>query len=237
MAGISLNELLAGVFIGIFLFGGYAFQTVGLQYTGAANAGFITGLSVVLVPLYVTFSSRRLPQASLAIGVLCSVTGLALLSLNEALRLNYGDILIFFCAACFAGHILMVGKYTARHSSIRLTVIQIGTVSVISLLTGLSVETFPGTITGPLWTALILTAIPATSLAFLIQNKVQKYTSATSTALIFTMEPVFAGLGAFLLAGETLSYRQLAGCILILAGMLATELKGNPSIPKKAASQ
>ncbi|MCL5056585.1 MAG: DMT family transporter [Actinobacteria bacterium] len=238
MAGISVKELGAGVFIGLFLFGGYAFQTVGLQYTGAANAGFITGLSVILVPLYAVFSSRRLPSAFLCAGVLCSVTGLALLSLNDSLALNYGDLLVFFCAVCFAGHILLVGKYTARYSSIRLTVIQIGTVSAISLLTGMSVETMPGTITGPVWTALLITAIPATSLAFLIQNRVQKYTSATNTAIIFTMEPVFAGLGAFLLAGEVLSYRQLAGCILILAGMLAAELKGSMAgSTEKADSQ
>ena len=235
MAGISAKELGAGVFIGLFLFGGYSFQTVGLQYTGAANAGFITGLSVVLVPLFAVFSSRRLPSAVLCAGVLCSVTGLALLSLNDSLSFNYGDLLVFFCAVCFAGHILMVGKYTARYSSIRLTVIQIGTVSAISLLAGMSVETMPGTITGPVWTALLITAIPATSLAFLIQNRVQKYTSATNTAIIFTMEPVFAGLGAFLLAGEVLSYRQLAGCILILAGMLAAELKGT-TIKKEATA-
>jgi len=226
MAGTTGKELGAGIFIGLFLFGGYSFQTVGLQYTGAANAGFITGLSVVLVPIFALFSSRLLPSFFLCAGVLCSVTGLALLSVNDSLSLNYGDLLVFFCAVCFAGHILLVGKYTAQFSPIRLTIIQIGTVSAISLLTGMSVETMPATITGPVWTALLITAIPATSLAFLIQNRVQKYTSATNTAIIFTMEPVFAGLGAFLLAGEVLSYRQLAGCILILAGMLAAELKG-----------
>ncbi|MFZ5645146.1 MAG: DMT family transporter [Bacillota bacterium] len=236
MIKTSAKEIRAGIFIGIFLFGGYAFQTVGLKYTGAANAGFITGLSVVLVPLYISLSSRQAPSAYLGAGAASSVTGLALLSLNSSLGLNYGDLLVFFCAVCFAGHILMVGKYTSIFNPISLTVIQIGTVSIVSLLAGICLETPPQTITGPVWTALLITAIPATSLAFLIQNKVQKYTSATNTAIIFTMEPVFAGLGAYILAGEVLSFRQLIGCILILAGMLIAELKSKPTEAKESFS-
>ncbi|WP_242839643.1 DMT family transporter [Desulfofundulus thermocisternus] len=78
----------------------------------------------------------------------------------------------------------------------------------------------------PVWIALLLTAIPATALAFLIQNNVQRFTSATHTAIIFTMEPVFAALSAYFLAGEILTPRQIIGCILILSGMLLAELKG-----------
>lgn len=224
---ITGKEIKAGVFIGLFLFGGYTFQTVGLQYTGAANAGFITGLAVVLVPLFAALSSRRLPSAFLATGVLSSAAGLALLSLNSSLALNYGDLLVFFCAVCFAGHILMVGRFAVSLNPVLLTVTQIGTVSAVSLLFGIFLETPPGVITGPVWTALLITSIPATSLAFLIQNKAQKFTSPVHTAIIFTMEPVFAGLGAYVLAGEVLSARQLAGCALILAGMLVADLKGS----------
>jgi drug/metabolite transporter (DMT)-like permease len=223
---LSRRETEAGIFIGLFLFGGYAFQTVGLKYTGAANAGFITGLSVVLVPLFHTVTSRRLPSGYLASGVLSSLTGLGLLSLNQSLALNYGDLLVLFCAACFAGHIMMVGKFASHLDPVPLTAVQIGTVAAISLLFGALLETPPRAITGPVWTALLMTAIPATSLAFLVQNKAQKYTSAIHTAIIFTTEPVFAGLGAYILAGEVLSARQLAGCALILAGMLVADLKG-----------
>ncbi|MCL6477417.1 MAG: DMT family transporter [Peptococcaceae bacterium] len=225
------GEIRAGLFIGLFLFGGYAFQTVGLKYTGAANAGFITGLAVVLVPLFVTVYSRRLPPASLLAGVLSSATGLALLSFNQSL--NRGDLLVFFCAVCFAGHILTVGRFASRLDPVTLTVIQIGTVSVISFLAAFLLETTPGVITRPVWTALLITSIPATSLAFLIQNKAQKFTSTTHTAIIFTMEPVFAGLGAYVLAGEVLTARQLAGCAMILAGMIVAELKRSSVQPEK----
>lgn len=223
---ITAGEIRAGAFIGLFLFGGYAFQTVGLKYTGAGNAGFITGLSLVLVPLFGALSSRRLPSAHLAAGVLSSLAGMALLSLKDSITLNYGDLLVFFCAVCFAGHILMVGRFASCLNPVRLTIIQIGTVSVISLLAGMTLEAVPGPLSGPVWTAVLYTAVPATSLAFLVQNKVQRFTSTTHTAIIFTMEPVFAGLGAFVLAGEILTTRQLVGCGLILVGMVIAEIKG-----------
>ena len=226
MLKTNLQEIWAGICISLFLFGGYAFQTVGLKYTGAANAGFITGLAVVLVPLFVTLTSRQLPSEKLMAGVTSSVLGLALLSLNAHLSFNYGDLLVFFCALCYAGHIIMVGRFTSLLDPVRLTIIQIGSVSAISFLFGFALETPPSSITGPVWTALLVTSIPATSLAFLIQNKAQKFTSTIHTAVIFTTEPVFAGLAAFVLAGEVLSFRQLTGCALILVGMLIVSLKG-----------
>ncbi|MQL50816.1 EamA family transporter [Desulfofundulus thermobenzoicus] len=226
---LDRTTLQAGLIIGMFLFGGYAFQTVGLQYTTAANAGFITGLSVVLVPVFSTFFTRQLPGVFAAGGVILSTTGLAFLSLGQGLRINRGDLLVFFCAICFALHIIMVGRYARHLNPPLLATIQIGAVSLAAFAMGLSMETWPGQFTRPVWIALLLTAIPATSLAFLIQNSVQRFTSATHTAIIFTMEPVFAALGAYLLAGEILTARQLTGCLLILGGMLLAELKGEPA--------
>lgn len=220
--------LTAGILIGLFLFGGYAFQTVGLQYTSAANAGFITGLSVVLVPVFSSLLTRRWPNFFVTGGVFGATAGLALLSLGNGFRVNYGDLLVFFCAVCFAMHIILVGHYAAHHNPVILTTIQIGVVSLISFLFGLGLETMPAHFTRPVWTAFLITAIPATSLAFLVQNKMQRFTSPTHTAIIFSTEPVFAALAAYLLAGEILTLRQLTGCALILGGMLLAELKGNP---------
>lgn len=224
---INRHNLTAGILIGFFLFGGYAFQTVGLKYTGAANAGFITGLSVVLVPLFTALGLRKMPTYYATFGVLCATAGLGLLAINDTFTVNYGDVLVFFCAICYALHIIMVGRYATRLSPELLAIIQIGTVSAISFIFGLSLETLPAQLSSPVWTALLITAIPATALAFLIQNKVQRFTSTTHTAIIFAMEPVFAALAAYLLSDEMLSARQLVGCLLILAGMLTVELKGS----------
>ena len=223
---ISWSLLLAGCLIGIFLFGGYAFQTVGLQYTTASNAGFITGLSVVLVPVFHASLNRKAPGLSATAGIILSVLGLGLLSLEESWHLNPGDALVLLCAFCFALHIITVGHFAPSFHPPTLAIIQIGTVSLASFLLGAATETWPRHFTPSVWLALLLTAIPATALAFLIQNSVQRYTSATHTAIIFTTEPVFAAICAYLWSGEVLSLRQLVGCALILAGMLIAELKG-----------
>lgn len=97
----------------------------------------------------------------------------------------------------------------------------------------MGLETFPERITAPVWTAFLFTAIPATSLAFLIQNSVQQYTSPTHTAIIFTMEPVFAAITAHVLGREILGTVQLVGCALIMGGMLVAELKGDAEPAEK----
>lgn len=234
---INRQSLTAGIFIGFFLFGGYAFQTVGLKYTGAANAGFITGLSVVLVPLFTALGLRRLPAYYATFGVLCAAIGLGLLAINDSFTVNYGDVLVFFCAICYALHIIMVGRYATRLNPELLAIIQIGAVSVISFIFGLSLETIPAEFTRQVWIALLITAIPATALAFLIQNKVQRFTSTTHTAIIFAMEPVFAALAAYLFSNEVLSARQLIGCFLILAGMMTVELKGSSDTDPELAGR
>lgn len=224
-AFLNKDTLKAGFIIGAVLFVGYAFQTVGLQYTTASNAGFITGLAVVLVPLISSLLSKRLPKTAAIIGITCATVGLALLSLNNDFGVNYGDTLTFFCALSYAGHILLVGKYAPRHDPVLLAVLQIGVVAVISLACGVTWETLPEQFTRPVWMGLLITAIPATALAFLIQNSVQRHTSPTHTAIIFIMEPVFAAATGWLWAGEILTSRQWLGCLLILTGMLVAELK------------
>jgi len=224
---VNKQSILAGVTIGIFLFGGYAFQTVGLKYTSAASAGFITGMSVVLVPLIVILTSRRLPGPTNLIGAGSAAVGLAALTLQDNLTFSNGDTLVFFCAVSFALHIILVGRYVLRFDPIALTIIQIGTVAVASLIGALTLEEIPQVLNREVWVALIITAIPATALAFMIQNRVQCHTSPNHTAIIFTTEPVFAALYACIPGGEVLSARQWAGCLLIIVGMLVAELKSD----------
>ncbi|MEG6522263.1 DMT family transporter [Desulfotomaculum sp. 1211_IL3151] len=234
---IDKATLKAGSFIGVFLFMGYAFQTVGLKYTTASNAGFITGLAVVLVPLFTALITKKIPSLVLIFGVTSATLGLGLLSIGDNLSIRFGDILCFFCAICYAAHIILVGKYAPKHDPVLLAILQVGVVAVISLSFGVARETLPAEFTRPVWTGLLITAIPATALAFLIQNSVQRFTSATHTAIIFITEPVFAAATGWLWAGEVLSPRQWVGCLLILVGMLIAELKDSlttEAIPKEA---
>lgn len=225
-AHISVKTVLQGVALGVFLFSGYAWQTVGLQYTTASNAGFITGLSVVIVPTLLVITTRKLPQLSLVLGILSAVVGLALLSLSDRLQFNKGDIMILVCAISFAFHIFLVGNYAPKTNATVLASAQILTVSILSGIFTLLIPQPPVTFSMTVWFALLVTAVPATSLAFYVQTKMQQFTSATHTALIFSMEPVFAAISGFILAGEILTTRGLIGAGLVLVGMLVAEFTG-----------
>lgn len=223
---ISLKSLLKGGVLGCCLFSGYAWQTVGLQYTSASNAGFITGLSIVIVPALVTLTTWKLPRPSLILGILSALIGLALLSLGDHFQLNKGDLMVLVCALSFALHIFLVGRYAPDANATVLACVQILTVSILSGLLSLVLPQPPLSFSSTAWVALLVTAIPATSLAFFVQTKMQQFTSSTHTALIFSMEPVFSALTAFFFAGEVFSLRGLIGAGLVLIGMLIAEFTG-----------
>ncbi|MDH7497761.1 MAG: DMT family transporter, partial [Syntrophomonadaceae bacterium] len=149
---------------------------------------------------------------------------LALLTGGMRLALHRGEVLVFFCAVSFAMHIVAVGRLARQYDPAVLAIVQIATVAVLSAGCALVWENPPQELTRPVLTALALTALPATALAFLVQNSVQRYTSATHTGVIFTMEPVFAAAYAYLWGGEVLTRLQWLGSGLILAGMLTAEL-------------
>jgi drug/metabolite transporter (DMT)-like permease len=219
------GALAAGALIGLALFAGYGFQTVGLQYTTASNAGFITGLSVVLTPLLGAVVLRQAPGRWPVTGACVAAIGLAFLSLQR-LEVRRGDALVLGCAFAFAAHILLVGRYAPRLSTYQLAVVQLATAGLLALVwAGVAGDLAVPTST-EVWVALAITSVVASAGAFLIQTRAQREVSPTRTAVIFTMEPVFAGLFGFLLAGERLSGRGWLGAGLILAGMLIAELGG-----------
>jgi len=224
---ISKESVLKGVALGVFLFSGYAWQTVGLQYTTASNAGFITGLSIVIVPTLVTLTTHKLPRPSLLFGILSALIGLACLSLGDHFQLNKGDLMILVCALSFALHIFLVGRYAPRTNATVLASVQILTVSILSGIFSLLLPQPPIHFSPTVWLALLVTAVPATSLAFFVQNKMQQFTTSTHTALIFSMEPVFSAISAFFLAGEVLTFKGLIGAALVLGGMLIAEFTGS----------
>jgi len=227
------SGLRAGAIIGCCMFGGYAFQTAGLELTTPSKAAFITGFFVVLVPvLLALFGSRRVPLW-VWFGALLAFAGLYFLAVPPSglAALNRGDLLILACAFMFALHVISIGHYTIRYSAGALTLIQ---VAVTTLFTILCLPLFA--LIGAeqprlLWTpglvlAVIATGIFATALAFSVQVWAQQYTSANHAAIIFTLEPVFAGLTSFAFYHERLSARSLGGAALILGGILIAELLG-----------
>ena len=212
------------ILIGVALFAGYAFQTAGLKLTTPAKAGFITGLSVVIVPVAAALLLRQSPPRNAWIGVGLATLGLALLSLSADLGVQLGDVLVLACAFSFAAHILLLGHYAPQHDPIRLTLGQVIAVAVFSAIAALLFDE-PSPLTEQVLFAAAFTGILATALAFGAQTVAQRFTTSTHTALIFAAEPVFAGVFSLVLIGEVLGPRQMLGCALILGGMLVAELK------------
>lgn len=213
-----------GALMGVALFAGYGLQTMGLRFTTPAKAGFITGLSVVLVPVGSAWFLRRPPSRFATMGVVMATVGLALLSLNEDLTVGLGDLLVLGCAVSFAAQVVLTGAYAPGQPAMRLALVQIATVAALSWLVALAFERPWPPVAGHVWFAAAFTGVFATSLAFAAQTSAQRFTSPTHTALVFSLEPVFAGVFSYLLIGELLTGRALIGSALILCGMLAAEL-------------
>jgi len=227
---LGIHPFLAALIIGINLFLGYALQTFGLLYTTASKAGFITGLSVVLVPAISFFLLGTRLKKSTMVGVILALIGLYALTLGEAFILNTGDVLVFLGAIAFALQIVTTSKYAPFFNPVLLATQQIGVVAGLSLIFALIFEPIDQAvrITFENWQivggALFVTAVLATALAYWAQTTVQKYTSPVHVALIFSMEPVFAALTAWLVHHERMTPMMWLGSSLILLGMLLSEL-------------
>jgi drug/metabolite transporter (DMT)-like permease len=233
------NLLKSGTLLGFWLFLGYGFQTVGLLYTTSSKAGFITGLSVVLVPLFSYVLLKQKLNWQIGFSSLLAVAGLYLLTIHNSFSLNIGDGYVLLCAISFALHIVFTGKFAKSFNALCLTVLQLFTVSFLSFITAFFTEQWQGIfamnmlLKSEVITALLITSLFATALAFLAQTYFQSFTTPARVALIFAMEPVFAAITAFIVLNERLGSKALIGCILILFGMILSELKYSDFTIKK----
>ncbi|MGH9430822.1 MAG: DMT family transporter [Terriglobia bacterium] len=223
---IHRKALLPGAILGVFLFLGYMFQTSGLVYTTAAKSAFITGSSVILVPILMLFGGSR-PRASNFIGGFLGLAGLYFMVMPQGVSMmNRGDALTLIGAVAFAVQIVLVGHYTRRFSFFDLVPVQILLVGLLALLalpldTGWKIHW-----TGGLVVAIVATAIFATAFCFTIQNWAQQYTPPAHTALIFALEPIFASMASWIVMRQGMGRRAFIGAALIFAGMVVAEIWG-----------
>lgn len=223
----SLNRrtLLHGAILGFFLYLAYLFQMWGIQYTTASNAGFITGLFVVFVPILGYLFFRFKPAISVLTGIVLAVFGLLMLTGANPLRWNKGDLLVFVCTVAVAFHVVFMGKFAPQHNVYLLTAAQLSTVSLLTVFFALPFSQFNwATVTANNGLILVYLALFGTVYTFLMQTSMQRFTTTSRAALIFSMEPVFAALFAYLIAGELLGLRGWIGGLLIVAGMISAEV-------------
>jgi len=219
----------AGSLAGIFLFIGYMAQTVGLQYTTASKSGFITGLAVVMVPIFAAVFEKKSLGRWTAVSVTLAVSGLYLLTNPQAQSFNQGDAWTLLCAVGFALHVIALDYYTRRVDYIGFFFIQILMVALLSAVVlpfeNSTLHILEHGLTWNVIGALVVTAVFATALAFFLQNWAQRITTATRTALILTLEPVFAALTGYVVLSEMLGVSGIVGGVLILAAIILAEFR------------
>ncbi len=215
--------------IGVALLFVYIGATFGVRYTSLSNAGFLCALTVVITPILAFFFLKQKPEKKLAVVVIMCLVGIGLLSLNENLRPALGDVLCIMAAFAYAVDLLMtevaVGKETVN--AFQLGVFQLGFTGLYNLVISMIIER-PALPHSPgAWTAVLFLSIFCTGAAFIIQAMAQQYTSASHVGVIFSLEPVFAGIVAFFLAGEVLTTRAYIGAALLISGLFIMELDIN----------
>ena len=215
--------LLRGFSAGFLLGGGYILQTIGLANTGAAITGFVTGLYVVLTPLFAAIIFKDRISKTTWLYVLMATIGLALLSL-QGWSVGFGELMVFFSAIAFAAHITALSKWSSGRDVYAMTITQL---MMCAMMTGVA-SAFEGYSLPPdngVWGVVIFTAVFATAIAFIVQTWSQAHMSATKVAVILTMEVVFAAIFAVIFGGERLSFQEALGGILVVAAMYLIVLK------------
>lgn len=209
------------------------FQTVGLDHTSASVSGFVTGMYVVLTPLLAGLILRQHIGALAWCAVALATGGLATLSL-DGVAIGGGEALTLVSAALYALHIIGLGAWSTSRDAVGLSVLQMATIAVVCALAAT-----PGGLTlppdGSAWAGVVYTALVAGALALVIQTWAQAHLTATRSAIVMTMEPVFAGTFAVLAGGESVTGRLLLGGTLVLAAMYLSEIGARHGIDDDVA--
>lgn len=214
----------SGIISGIVLFFGISLQQVGIVYTTAGKAGFITGLYVVIVPFLSFFFKQDKTSPGTWIGAIFASIGMYLLSVTRHLEINFGDFLVLLSAICFAFHLIVIGKFSNRFNTAQLSLVQCIVCSVLSLLVAAVFETFILADILQVSIPLLYGGVMSVGVAYSLQIYGQKNSPAPHAAIIFSLESVVAAIGGWIILNELLSGRAIFGCCLMMAGMLISQL-------------
>jgi drug/metabolite transporter (DMT)-like permease len=231
---MSRSAFYAGVLVGIPLWLGFSFQTTGLRLTTPSKSAFLTGFSVILVPVFLALFWRKKVNAWIITGVLIAFVGLYLMTVpagnGTGLNLetiNRGDLLTVCCAIMFAFQIILMGRAMRHHRFAGVATVEAITCAILMMATVPVVEHAHVVWSSRVIWAILVTGLLGTGAAFTIQAWAQQFTPPTHTALIFLLEPVFAWITSYVLLHERLGMRAGVGALLILGGIAVSELKGS----------
>jgi drug/metabolite transporter (DMT)-like permease len=219
---LDAGGALGGAFLGLLLAAGYALQTAGLERTTVSGTGFITGMYVVLTPLIALLLYRsRIGLAAWA-GVVVATAGLAMLSGIHGGSVA-GDLLVLAAAAVYSLQIVLMERYAPRYDALAFTFVEMAAAFMGLLVVALALGNLSAPHGWTVWGALLVTGVFASALGFLVQTWAQRRTSATRTALAFSLEPVWTAFFGYTLAGDRLGALGWGGCAAIMAGIVLAE--------------
>lgn len=226
LKNISKAELKAGIILGICLFSAFLLQTIGLKYTTPSKNAFLTAINVVFVPLIVFIALRKKPKPQVLAGVILAIIGAGILSLGKDLSISIGDFLSLLCAVGFALQIFFTGLYVEKYNALTLNLVQMSTAFLLSFAGMLVFGELPTTAIEPtaVWTIIYL-GIASTTITYFLQTVSQKYVKQTQTAIILSLEAVFATIFSILILGEQITLRTGIGSFLILSAVVIAEFK------------
>jgi drug/metabolite transporter (DMT)-like permease len=229
LKNLNKKAILMALFTGMIYFFGYAIQTYGLQTTTAGKAGFVTGLSAIIVPFIAWFGLKKPLGKRIWIAVALSVLGMAFLLLESESGINLGDLFVLVSAFFWALFIIYTDKYVPLVDIYSYSMIQMAVISCASFISSLILGEHYGSLSffPSFWWVMVYMGIGVMTLTILFQNWSQQHQGPTKTAIIFTLEPVFAALFGFLIGNEILSLFGWVGCGLIFAAIIITVLKKN----------
>ena len=220
------NTLIGGICCGTFLAAASIFQQMGIVYTTAGKAGFITAMYMLLVPVIGTVFFHKRNSWIVWLAVLIGVAGMYLLCMTEGFRLTRGDTLVCICALLFSGHILCCDHFVQLGDPIRISAIQFAACTVLSAIAAVILEQ-------PTWDKIVSAAIPilycgliSGGLGYTLQIVAQKFTDPTIASLLMSLESVFAVIAGALLLGERMSTRELMGCVVMFAAIVLVQIRG-----------
>ena len=218
------SSLKAGIIAGIILFIAASFQQIGLVDTTAGKAAFITGLYIVLVPIIGIFLKHYI-RFNIWIGIVIAAIGLYFLCVNESLSIARGDVYELIGAFFWAIHILLIGHFTKKVDTLKLSFFQFMTCSLLSMAVALRFEII--SLNGIMQAAIpiLYGGICSVGIAYTLQAIGQKHAQPSHAAIILSMETVFASIGGLIILNENLGLRGYMGCLLMLAGMLLAQVQ------------
>lgn len=219
------KDVYRGLIIGVFMFLAFLNMIIGLSYTTASKQSFLIGAYVLIVPFFAWVINKRKPDGYAIIGAVLATIGIGLLTLNGSLSINKGDILSIFCSIFFACHMIAIEYFSKESDPIISTIIQFAITAILFIILTGVFESYKINFNSHTIKGIAYIVVISTVIAFVVQNVAQKYISATSTALILTLESAFGGIFAIIFLKEMMTPQMIAGGIIILIGIITEETK------------